>query len=100
VLHLIVARRGDSERSENPGRDLVDRYQIDPVGLLAEDREIVHFPVIVTPNPSGIAVVPVAATDIEENRARPQPTRLALHSADRVSVVDEKVVAGVLSKRN
>jgi hypothetical protein len=78
----------------------VDRYQIDPVGLPAEDCEIVHFPVIVTPNLSGMAVVPVAATDIEEYGAGSQPTRLALHSADRVSVVDEKVVADVLSKRN
>jgi hypothetical protein len=45
-------------------------------------------------------VVPVAAADVELDGAAPEPSGLALDANERLPVVKDEVIAGVLAETN
>ena len=63
------------------------------------DAEEVHLSLVVTSRFAGLKVVPIAATDREADSAAAESSCLALNASKVIPIVHDKVVTGVLAKR-
>jgi hypothetical protein len=97
---LTVARRLDTKRPLNTNVGLVNGHKIDTVRLRAMDGEEVDLALIVATCLRWLAMVSVATARAETNGALTQPTRLALHAGQPLTIVDDEVVASVLAERD
>jgi hypothetical protein len=84
----------------NPDWKVVDRNQVHALGLRAINGEVVDLAQVRAARRLRISVMSVRAADGKSDSSVTKPPCLALDSGKRVAVVDDKVIAGVLSERH